>query len=181
MEKSAYMHKSIQSGHWAGMREWKTYGRRLLDALFETIRNLANFRHQSLELSNGRCPGCDYITACGVSCLPELYPCSGTKVSYINIGVLRGSVYRHIGVGSDVVCSTLMGNDGPEAFQQMQEYAFVVDAVQEFLSGLFHAADKRGGLAAHRILEERPVSQQGVIILPYIIHSSKSSKRPFPL
>ena len=29
------------------------------DALFETHRNLANLRYCSLELSNGRCPGCD--------------------------------------------------------------------------------------------------------------------------
>ena len=62
----------------------KTYGRRLLDALFETHRNLANLRYQSLEHSNGRCPGCDHITAGGVSCQPELYSCSGTRASCIN-------------------------------------------------------------------------------------------------
>lgn len=38
---------------------WKCYPdiikKRLLDALFETHRNLANYRYYCLELSNGRC------------------------------------------------------------------------------------------------------------------------------
>lgn len=62
--------------------------------------------------------------------------------------------------------------DGPEAFQQVQEQLLVVDTVQESLAGLFYAAEKRGGFAVYRILEERPVRQQGIIVFPDIIHQS---------
>ena len=60
--------------------------------------------------------------------------------------------------------------DGPETFQQVQEYVPVIDAIQEFLSGLFYAAEKRDGFSAYRILEEHPVRQQGIIVFPDVIH-----------
>ena len=36
--------------------------RRLLDAVFETLWNLANSIIIVLNIDDGRCPGCDYIT-----------------------------------------------------------------------------------------------------------------------
>ena len=42
-----------------GKRESRHIEGVYFDALFETHRNLANLRYCSLELSNGRCPGCD--------------------------------------------------------------------------------------------------------------------------
>ena len=60
--------------------------------------------------------------------------------------------------------------DEPEAFKQVQEDALVVDAVQEFLAGLLHAAYKRGGLAVQGILEECLGCQQGIIVFLDIIH-----------
>ena len=55
---------------------------------------------------NGRCPGCDYINPRGdlasIDCI--LLGCS--QMYYIG---LYGTDF-HIGVGSDVVCSTIIGN-----------------------------------------------------------------------
>ena len=53
--------KAIQSGHWVG-NVVQTYWRRLLDAVFETLWNLANSIIIVLNIDDGRCPGCDYIT-----------------------------------------------------------------------------------------------------------------------
>ena len=56
----------------------------------------------SLELSNGRCPGCDYI-------IPVWFTASHHCT---HLDAMRVCVYKphgvdfHIGVGSDVVCST---------------------------------------------------------------------------
>jgi len=44
------------------------------DALFETVRNLANLRIKVLNLATVDARGVTYITAFGVSCQPELYP-----------------------------------------------------------------------------------------------------------
>ena len=81
------------------------------DALFETIRNLANLRIKVLNIATVDARGVIYITAFGVSCQPELYR-SGTRgfYTYIIRCAKTGAVYIHIGVGSDVVCSTLMGS-----------------------------------------------------------------------
>ena len=49
----------IRSGK--GWEEDPDIERRLLDALFEAHRNLANYRYYCLEHCNGRCPGCDCI------------------------------------------------------------------------------------------------------------------------
>ena len=95
-----------------GKRESRHIEGVYFDALFETVRNLANLWNCSLELSNGRCPGCDlyhslwrilpartiFVRAQGVS-IPILYRYAKA-----------GAIYIHIGVGSDVVCSTTIGS-----------------------------------------------------------------------
>ena len=96
--------KAVQSGHWVG-NVVQTYWRRLLDAVFETLWNLANSTIIVLNIDDGRCPGCDYITPVR-PCWHELYLFGYNDcLSWSPNGKII-----HIGVGSDVVCSTIIGN-----------------------------------------------------------------------
>ena len=79
--------------------------RRLLDAVFEASRIL-QIEKSSLKRGNGRCSGCDNIT-------PEetfwAYLCIQRCAIVVLIGLQMAEI-SHIGVGSDVVCSTGLGN-----------------------------------------------------------------------
>ena len=71
--------------------------RRLLDALFATNRNLANYKIAVESIATVDVRGmCLYAS-----------PFSQTALGLLS--VLKGG-YIHIGVGSDVVCSTAIGN-----------------------------------------------------------------------
>ena len=62
--------------------------------------------HYSLELSNGRCPGCDFF-------IPVRFTANHhcTLLGMVYVCVYEShSMDFHIGVGSDVVCSTLIGS-----------------------------------------------------------------------
>ena len=73
--------------------------------MFETSRIL-QIQKSSLELSNGRCPGCDISNPLR-PCKQGLYPFGNNVLFYRS---LNGSFFIHIGVGSDVVCSSGLGN-----------------------------------------------------------------------
>ena len=79
--------------------------------MFETYRNLANYGLVVLDIATVDAPGVIYIAASGVSCRPELFVFGHTGILIFLGEVHRARlVYIHIGVGSDVVCSTTMGN-----------------------------------------------------------------------
>ena len=65
--------KPCGQGGWAGKEAviMKAFTRR---SVWDPS-NLANSHYCCLELSNGRCPGCDYITTYGVSCIPPHFVC----------------------------------------------------------------------------------------------------------
>ena len=95
-----------------GKRESRHIEGVYFDALFETHRNLANLRYCSLELSNGRCPGCDLYHS-----LWRILPArtisvraQGVSIPIYSRYAKAGTIYIHIGVGSDVVCSTTIGS-----------------------------------------------------------------------
>ena len=82
---------------------WKAFTRRfVLDEL-----KSRKLQYCSLEHSNGRCPGCDYTTI-GVSYKHWSYSYKYERCAIDMLKALK-SIY-HIGVGSDVVCSTAIGN-----------------------------------------------------------------------
>ena len=71
------------------------------------VGNLANYQRRSLEPSNGRCPWVWFIAALIVARRHGLYPhgCAcphKRRDTYI----IKVYAYSHIGVGSNVVCST---------------------------------------------------------------------------
>ncbi len=71
----------------------------------------SKLRTCSLGHSNGRCPGCD-IYRSQRCILPARTDCVRAHGYPIFLGEVHRArlVYIHIGVGSDVVCSTTMGN-----------------------------------------------------------------------
>ena len=90
-----------------GKERIQTYERRLLDALFLTNWNLANYGVVVWNIAT--------VDAQGVIIRPMVYRISTSRICKGTIGVccryakgLR-CIY-HIGVGSDVVCSTTIGN-----------------------------------------------------------------------
>ena len=99
-----------------GKRESRHIEGVYFDALFETHRNLANLRIKVLNLATVDARGVIYITAFGVSCQPEL-PARTISVRAQRVSIpiysryaKAGAIYIHIGVGSDVVCSTTIGS-----------------------------------------------------------------------
>ena len=82
VESSIFRKGVLRKRVWVEKGSRKIYWRRLLDALFETFRNLANLRVKVLNLATVDAPGVICITALGVSCQPELY-LFGRKGSYI--------------------------------------------------------------------------------------------------
>ena len=96
----SYSDKAIRSGHWVG-KTVQDILRRLLDAVFETHWNLAISQYLSLERSNGRCPRLWYI----YPKRPVSHYCIRIRIQYCCHTCLYRKVI-HIGVGSDVVCST---------------------------------------------------------------------------
>ena len=81
--------RSKETGWVAGRDIMK---RRLLDALFETYR-ISQIQNCCLELSNGRCPGCDYIIPSVALCRPALC-LSGTARSCIYVPRMDLFSYR---------------------------------------------------------------------------------------
>jgi len=63
-----------------------------IDALFKTFRNLANNRYLCLELSNGRCPGCDYISLVMYASMASHHLWMVDAVVFIGS---RGNVYSY--------------------------------------------------------------------------------------
>lgn len=74
--------------------------------MFETLWNLANsLVIIVLNIDDGRCPGCDCIAPVE-TCKHGLYLFGRNDcLSWSPNGMII-----HIGVGSDVVCSTIIGN-----------------------------------------------------------------------
>ena len=98
-----------------GKRESRHIEGVYFDALFETHRNLANLRYCSLELSNGRCPGCDLYHSLWRILPARTIPVRAQGFLYLlfyynSRCAKAGAIYIHIGVGSDVVCSTTIGS-----------------------------------------------------------------------
>ncbi len=88
-----------------GQKEARHNKRRLLDALFETDRNLANSLIVVLNLATVDAPGVIYPSVWFIAS----HHCTLLGAMCLCIYAPRGYDY-HIGVGSDVVCSTTIGN-----------------------------------------------------------------------
>lgn len=82
-----------------GKRESRHIEGVYFDALFETHRNLANLRYCSLELSNGRCPGCDLYHSLWRILPARTLPvrAQGVSIPIYSRYAKAGTIYIHIG------------------------------------------------------------------------------------
>lgn len=98
---------------WAGSHTAEGWGRSSLHrkGVYSTLCSWrvesSKFFNQSHELSNGRCPGYDFFYPAKTLLARSV---SSRVRMVVSTCLFAGKIF-HIGVGSDVVCSTLIGND----------------------------------------------------------------------